>query len=364
MLKQLFTIVLALLLGSVFLFTALSRETAEIDIRVNPKRTPVGKLFEHFPPGQLFICDFDDLKRLDVLMVRQGPAATGGVSMELRRIVEGRGDFLEQPVLRQVNWNPAADVKGPQWATFIFETVPKSKGSMFHLALRPADGAALCNWAPWSTMRATQGEFRPWGNTVQTDPGTLDFQPQYNDLQTIAIGVNGLDAAAGECRMDIFQLPQDPESNDEPVLVRQGSLGHAAPTASGYAFFSFDPIVESRWRRYRLKLILPPGAKILTLKDKPRHTNGPTAEFYSNGPTAVFYHGVGDAPPSLVGQTIQHSVFKDRDLIFRAFGEDGVRSNWNKAKSRGAGKRFIVGLAFWALAMGLALRLIWQGQRV
>ncbi|MCP5023815.1 MAG: hypothetical protein GY930_18865 [bacterium] len=363
MLKQLFAIILTLVFGSVFLFTALNRETAEIDIRIRPKRTPVGKLFQHFPPGQLFICDFDDLKRLDALMVRQGPAATGGVSLELRRIVEGRGDFLEQPVLRQVTWNPPAEAKGQQWATFIFETVPKSKGSMFHLALRPADGAALCNWAPWSTMRATQGEFRPWGNTVQSDPGTLDFQPLHNDLQTIAIGVNGLDAAAGECRMDIFQLPQDPESKDEPVLVRQGSLGHAAPTASGYAFFSFNPIVDSRRKRYQLKLTLAPGARILTLKDKPRPTNGQTQEFYADGPTAVFYHGVDDAPSALVGQTIQHSVFKDRDLIFRAFGEDGVRSNWIKAKSRGAGKRFIVGLAFWALAMGLALRLTWRSQQ-
>ncbi len=355
MLKQLFAIALALLFGSVLLFTALSRETAEIDIQVRPKRTPVGKLFEHFPPGQLFISDFADLKRLDVLFHRQGPGDTNGVTLELRRIVEGAGDFLDQPVLREVSWNPPPEAKGQQWASFVFETIPESKGSMFHLALRPAGGANLCNWAPWTSMRATQGAFRPWGNTVQADPGTLDFRPLYDDLQTIAIGIDGLDAAAGECRMDIFQLPQDPEDKGEPVLVRQGSLGHRAPTASGYAFFSFDPIAESRWRRYRLELILPPGARVLTLKGKPP---------LSDGPTAVFYHGIGEAPPALVGQTINRSIFQDRDLIFRAFGEDGVKSNWNKAKSRGAGKRFIVGLLLWALAMGFAVRLMWKAQPV
>ena len=354
MLARISTILLALLVGCGFLLTALGRETAEIDIRVRPKRTPVGKLFEHFPAGQLFRSDFADLKRLDVLFVRQGPTPTVGVTLQLRRIAdETAGDFLQQPVLREVTWSPSAETKGVQWASFVFETVPGSKGSTFHLALRPAEGQALSHWAPWSSMRATQGQFRPWSGPPQSDPGTLDFQPHYDNLESIAIAVDGLDAAAGECRLDIFQLPQDPEGSADPVLVRQGDLGHLAPTASGYVFFGFEPIKESRWRRYRLALTLPPGSRVMTLKDVPKPTGGN----YADGPTAVFYHGVGTAPPALIGQTINHSRFEDRDLIFRAFGEDGVAANWAKLSSRGADKRVLIGLAFWALAMGLALRL-------
>ncbi|MFT4647951.1 MAG: hypothetical protein ACI9X4_001166 [Glaciecola sp.] len=354
MIARLSPIIFALLLGALFLLTGLGRETAEIDIRVRPKRTPVGKLFQNFPAGQLFRCDFTDLQRLDALFVRQGPGPTAGVTLQVRRIAEENdAGFLDQPVVREVTWTPAEDAKGIQWASFVFETIPKSQGSTFHLALRPAEGNALCNWAPWSSMRATQGQFRPWAGPAQSSPGPLDFQPLYNDLQTIAIGVDGLDAAAGECRMDIFQLPQDPESAEAPVLIRQGGLGHHAPTASGYAFFNFDPIPDSRWKRYRLELILPQGARVMTLKDRPG---------FSDGPTAVFYHGVGDAPPALIGQTINRSVFRDRDLIFRAFGEDGVGSNWNKVASRGASKRFLIGLMLWALAMGLAMRMAFKSQ--
>ncbi len=361
MFSRIFPILLALVVGCVFLFTALDRETAEIEIRIRPKRTPVGKLFQNFPPGQLFRCEFDDLKRLDVMFVRQGPAPTGGVTLELRQIAEDQLDnFLAQPIIRQVTWTPDTEARGVQWAPFVFETVPKSKGATFHLALRPADGAGLSHWAPWTAMRATQGQFRPWAGPPQADPGTLDFQPQYNDLQAIAVGVDGLDAAAGECRLDIFQLPQDPESPADPVLVRQGGLGHHAPTASGYAFFTFDPIPDSRRKRYRLALTLPKDARVMTLHDV---TIPRVGGLYKNGPTAVFYHGVGTAPPALIGQTIHGSVFHDRDLIFRAFGEDGVRSNWNKAASRGADKRFVIGMVFWALAMGLALRMVFQGTR-
>ncbi|MCA9000878.1 MAG: hypothetical protein KDB61_03070 [Planctomycetes bacterium] len=358
---QLSTIFLALCVGTLFLVSALQRETTDIDVRLNPKRTPVGKLFQNFPAGELFRCDFDDLKRLDVLFVRQGPGETEGVTMELRRIPDpGAGNFLEQPVLRQVDWTPDPEAKGQQWATFIFEIVPGSKGSYFHLALRPSNGAPLCNWAPWSAMRATQGEFRPWGNRVETKPGPLDFQPIYDDLEVIAIGVDGLDAAAGECRMDIYQLSQDPESTEAPVLVRQGDLGHHAPTASGYAFFRFDPIPDSRWKRYRMELTLPENARVLTVNGmhEPR-----TKVPYVDGPTAVFYHGVEEAPSELMGQTIQGWVFPDRDLIFRAFGEDGVGSNWNKVRERGAKKRFLAGLGFWALAMGFALRMVLRGVR-
>jgi hypothetical protein len=356
---QLTTILLALLIGAGFLFTGLGRETAEIDIRVNIKRTPVGKLFQNFPPGQMFRCDFDDLKRLDVWLVRQGPAPTEGVTLELRRITDPTADnFLDQPLLRQVTWDPPEDWKGTHWATFVFDTIPQSRGATFHLALRPAHHAALSHWAPWTAMRATQGEFRPWGGPPTSDPSTLDFQPVYDGLQTIAIGVDGLDAAAGECRMDIYQLPQDVNGTEAPVLVRQGTLGHQAPTASGYAFFGFDPIPDSRWKRYRMALTLPENARVMTLHNvsEPR-----TGTPYADGPTAVFYHSVGEAPPELIGQTIHRSVFHDRDLIFRAFGEDGVRSNWTKIVQRGASQRVLVGMAFWALAMGLALRLVFRG---
>ncbi|HPF15359.1 MAG TPA: hypothetical protein PLJ12_13940 [Planctomycetota bacterium] len=334
--------VLALLLGLGFLFTALDREVADIELRDRITRTPVSKVFQGFPPGQLFRCDFRDLQRIDVRVLRQGNDDGPDLLLELREVPGDQLDrFLTQPVVRSAAMESVAGARGPLWATFRFEPIPASKGKVYHFSLRPAEGRDLTNWAPFVSMRATTGEFLPWGNRLVSEPTlTWDFRSRFSDLSAVAIAVNGLDATAAPSSLQLFELPEGAGVDPTPVLRAEGQLHHQAPIASGYAFYTLDPIANSRWKKYRAVLHLPPGARVLMT---------------DSGPTYIEYHGIGTPPPELIGQTIARDLQPNRDLVFRAYGEDGVRSNWGKLVARGAQGRFVWAWLVWGGAMGLAL---------
>ncbi|MEZ6002588.1 MAG: hypothetical protein R3F17_09260 [Planctomycetota bacterium] len=331
-------ILLAGLIGSFLLITALGKEVADLDIRVSIPRTPTGKTFLNFPPGQLFRCDFQDLQRIDLKLIQQGGEREPELVLELRRVPEDQLErFASQPVLRSAKMEWTGDGKGPDWAVFRFDPVPNSKGGLFHLRLLPAQGRELSNWAPFVSMRSTLGTFAPWGPVVRTQDVQVEFQSPFWDLACLAFGADGLDAAAAHSYVDLFEVPED---GSEPKLVRQGELHHQGPIASGYAFFLFDPIPESRWKRYRAVLHMPKNGRIVGT---------------DSGPAYLAYHGLGEVSRELVGQTLGPNLLPGRDLIFRAYGEDGLPSNWALLKKRGASGRFLLALVLWSLAAGLAL---------
>ncbi|MEM7517784.1 MAG: hypothetical protein AAF368_12790, partial [Planctomycetota bacterium] len=74
--------------------------------------------------------------------------------------------------------------------------------------------------------------------------------------------VDGLDAAAGEVSLDLYELPGE-DQEAEGVLVRQGLLGHRAPLAAAYALFTFEPLTGARWKFFRLELNLPDNARVI-----------------------------------------------------------------------------------------------------
>jgi len=234
--------------------------------------------------------------------------------------------------------------RGATWGVFRFEPIKDSKNKVYHFTLLPEDEEAdLSAWAPFVAMRSTLGAFSTWGNGHTPTPDPIDFRSTFANLSTIAIGVDGLDPAAAHTYLELFELPED---GGEPILRRQGNLHHVAPVAAGYAFFSFDPIAESRYRQYRAILHVPANARVMRNKD---HASQP------DGVTALTYHGVGKPSPGLIGLTKSRWIQPNRDLIFRAFGEDGVYSNWTKVEERGAKGRFIWALLVWGAAAAGAL---------
>ena len=338
------------LLGLGFLYKALDREVADLEIRETISRTPNGKIFRNFAPGQLFRCDFRDLQRLDVWVIPQGGAPETGLILELREVPQDQTErFLAQPVVRSARMETSMEAGGPRWGVFRFEAIPDSKGKLYHWKLQPEDGQRdLAKWAPFVSLRSTVGAHSRWGNGYTTDPDPLRFRSMYGNLSAIGIGVDGLDAAAGESYIEVWQEPVD---GREPFFLRKGVLHHQAPTASGYAFFTFDPIPESRYKFLRVDLHLPDNARVLRMKDH---------ELHPDSVTGISYHGVGTPPAELLGQTLGTVRLPQRDLVFRAFGEDGIPSNWNKVVQRGARTRFVLALLLGAFAASGALFLVWR----
>ena len=336
---------LCTLVGLAFLVTALDREVADIEIREAVTRTPNGKVFRNFPPGQLFRCDFADLQRIDLWVIPQGGVPETGLFLELREIPNDRIDrFSAQPVVRSARMEVDENVTGPRWGVFRFDAIPASQGKLYHLLVHPEGGRFdLTNWSPFVSMRSTIGAFSVWGNGYTSNPEPLRFRSMYGNLSAIAVGVDGLDAAAGECSIDIFDEPAD---GSEPVWLAKGLLHHQAPTASGYAFFTFDPIAESRYRHLRVDFTLPANARVIRMKDHAVHPDSVTA---------ISYHGIGTPPAELLGQTLGKVRLDRRDLVFRAYGEDGVHSNWSKIEARGAKPRFLLALLRWGLVASTAL---------
>ena len=343
---RLLVIFLTTLVGLGFLFTSLEKEVVDLDVRVSVPRTPAGRVFQSFRPGQLFRCDFQNLQRIDVLVNQQGDQPYPGLFMELRRVPEGAADkIFAQEVVRSAPMVLPEGSTGVTWAVFSFETITDSKGALFHFVLQPDKGEYLSHWSPFFSPRATTGEVWPWGGLIEGSQPTLEFRARHSELSAIALGVDGLDAAAGDPHVILYELPLPGSPYQDPKPVARGVLNHKAPIAAGYALFTFPPIAGSRYRDYRAEWHLPENARIVG---------------QDGTPAAVTYYGQGQISEEPLGQTLVQTRFPHRDLIFRALGEDGAASNWRKLKERGAAGRYLFALLAFGAAMGLALTAVWR----
>ena len=340
---------LATALGTGFFASALERDgVPALAVRVEPPRTQTGKVFRAFPQGQLFECDFADLRRIDVRVVREGPPGGPLLELELRRVPKDAvlETVLGAPALRSSSMeldDPAAE--GPVWARFEFEPVPESSGGTFHFAVRPADGAELSDWSTWTSFRGRMGAERPWGDRIVPQPVSVEFQANFDDMAAICVAVDGLDAAAAEPRLELWQLPFDPSDPAAPRLIREGTLAHRAPIAAGYAIFTFPPVARSRWQKFRFDLELPADARVVGTEE---------------GASCMNYHGVGGSVGGLIGATLGRWSFRDRDLHFRAFGPQTAGEAWRRITERGARGRLSTALAAWIATAALALYIVWS----
>ena len=111
--------------------------------------------------------------------------------------------------------------------------------------------------------------------------------------------------------------------------------------------FRFEPLPESRFRDYRLRVLLPPGSR---------------AKGTAEGLSYVTLHGRRESLPRLECMTRAGGLLADRDLVFRAWSADGFGRRLGLAAER-LGWRGPLALVLFLAAGAAALRL-GRGRRV
>ena len=107
-----------------------------IDVRNTPRITHLGGLSPQSPPGELFYCEEDGLRQIDVPFVAIARSRHAQVTLQLR------ADSPNGELLRERTVKPEIELTGPAWVSFDFEPVPDSGGKVFHVTIAPADEAA------------------------------------------------------------------------------------------------------------------------------------------------------------------------------------------------------------------------------
>lgn len=306
----------------------------DIEIRYAPKQTTAGRIFPGHALGQGFRCEFDGLHTIEVALAPLGGAEPAGLELVLH-VDEPLG-----PVLRRGTLAASELPRADGWARFEFDALEDSGGREFWFELVSATPSAH---APWVRYRGVPYLIRTWGERVLTEreqtgellgspprPGRPDVL--FANLCALAFAVDGLDAAAGPARLEL----RDAESGE---LLRRSELAPRAPLASGWAFFAFEPLADSRWRALRYALELPAGSRLV----------GSDA-----GHSLIAFHAGGALDTGALGATCRGELLADRDLVFRARSTSGVRALLTRLKARGGGNVSLGALLWLAAVLVLA----------
>ena len=310
--------------GAVWLL-AWSRRMPDIDVRSVPRTTQHGLVWRDFAPGQGFVCAHDGLRSIEVECVRLSPEGGQAPDLVLR---DGGPEGAE---LRHARGELASDER-ETFVRFEFEPLADSGGRALHFQLVPPDGAQLMQaYSPFVRYRGAPSLGRPWGDRV-VGPERLEGEllSENPDLRGIALAMEGVDAAAGAVELELWL---DEDAQGAPLRVAR--LQPPAPLARGWAFFGFEPLLESRWRRLRYRLRVPPGAQPVGSEQ---------------GLSYWTFHGNGKVDPRLLGMSVGRLALADRDLIFRAWSAPPRLTAWRLALAR-AGWRLPVGALLWMLAL-------------
>ena len=303
-----------------------------IEMRTLPLITHAGNLTGAHPAGQLFRCERDGLKRIDVRFVG---AQDTLVTMRLRA-----GSPADE-VIREVTITPEPDPSGLAWASFEFEAVQDSAGEVFHFSLAPAERREA-SLSPWVRFHGQTGLNDPWGDRFLA-AGALhrgDLLSPHQDLRAIAFPVEVLAPSQGEARLSVFDGPDA----EEPIRVV--SLSPSDEVRAGWAFFSFEPVPESRWKRYHYELQTPEGCRLI----------GTEGEGGAPTPVKKTFHGLDDPSSPLLGMTRGALEHSDRDLIFRAWCDDPPEAVFARLVER-TGDTLWLACLLWIAATTICLRL-------
>lgn len=284
---------LAALVVGLAAFLATSQRLPDLEVRTIPWRTPAGGAQAAAPPGETFVAARDGLRRIDLAVTPLEPAS----AVDLELVLRDGGP--EGEVLRRVTGSGFEPFQWGGWLRFDLEPLPDSAGRRLHLALLPAHAAPASHVAPYVRYRGVAGRGRWEGEAVLDGPlvegELLSEQP---DLRALAFFLPRLE---GTLTLTLL----DAETGRE---LRRASSTPPAPVTWGWVPLGFEPIAESRWKRYGYRLELPAGAELRAGDE---------------GPSFFPFHGSGEVDGRLVGMTLGGALLDDRDLVFRAWSRSG-----------------------------------------
>lgn len=313
----------------------LHRPRPMIDVRTIPLITHQGGLTPQYPTGEIFNCTQDGLHKIDVILTVIGPSLRAHVTLKLR------ANSPEGVVLREVRVKPELARNAPSWASFEFEPITDSKDKTFHFSIEPADEAAT-KLSPWVRYHGQLGRNDPWGDRFLPAGATHegDFISAHANLRSLAFPVESMFPNLGSTTLAIF----DDSSSMEPV--RTCTLKLSDETHLGWSFFSFEPIPESRWKRYYFKLNVPKHCRLIGTEDESLRVI----------PVFKTFHGQELLSSPLLGLTRGSLRQPDRDLVFRAWCEDPPSAVLARLEERTGGDLWLAAL-LWCIATAICLRL-------
>lgn len=306
-----------------------------INVRTAPLVTHQGGLTPLNPTGEIFRCTQDGLRRIDVLLIMIDPSLRANVTLKLR------ANSPEGVVLREVKVKPELTHNISSWANFEFKPIADSKDKTFHFSLEPADEAAT-NLSPYVRYHGQLGRNDPWGDRYLPAGVTheADFISAHANLRSLAFPVESMFPNLGTTTLAIF----DDTSSKDPV--RTTTLKLPDETHLGWSFFSFEPIPESRWKRYYFKLNVPEHCRLIGTEDESRRVI----------PVFKTFHGQELMTSPLLGMTRGSMRQPDRDLVFQAWCEDPPNAVLARLEERTGGKLWSAVL-LWCIATAICLRI-------
>jgi len=298
----------------------------------------MGGLTTESPPGQLFRCEQDGLHQIDVRLVSP---REGLVTLRLRT------DSPTGEVKREVTSTPEVDPTGHAWSSFRFPPIASSAGRTFHFSLSPSDEAAT-SISPWVRFHGQVGVNTPWGDRF-LKAGALhrgDTLSAHANLRAMAFPVESFSPALGSARLALFDSP----ASEEPVRVSE--LEPHDEVSSGWAFFPFEPLPDSRWRRYHYELQVPGSCQLIGTEDDGAEV-----------PVFKTFHGVDLVDAPLIAMTRGDALQPDRDLIFRAWCDEPAGAALALINERTSNALWLAALLWWA-ATAICLRVfVFSGAR-
>lgn len=358
---------LAVLVLAVVIFAPASRNVADIEVRTVPWRTQAGRIPKSYPPGQGFVAGWEGLRRIDVALVVQGEVEGAELALVLR------ADGPDGEVLRRSRLGtdalPPAGARG--WAAFEFEPIDSSTGLRFWWQLEVPGDARSSPYTPWVRYDGQPGIDMAWGDRIVPGPvhegaiadpssawGARDsfLRVPHPHLSALSFAVDVMRPAVGPCVLEVWGPGTDP-AVDPPL--RRAELAPEEEVNGGYAFFSFEPIADSRWTEMRYRLTTNAGTRIVG------NEHGPSFKSWHGGGVSI---EAGEAsprntePPSLLGSSRAGLVRSDRSLVFRAYGSPQPLGVPLRVLDR-AGWRLIAGVLAWIVAVGVLARALTLRQR-
>ncbi len=351
---------IALLALALVAFTPPTQEVADIEVRTVPWRTQAGRIPKSYPPGQGFVAGWDGLRRIDVALVVQGP--TEGAALELVLCEEGPAGTVLRRARLGSDALPPAGARG--WASFEFEPLEASAGQSYWWRLEIPGDAPSSPYTPWLRYDGQPGVDMAWGNRIVPGPvhegviadpssawGARDsyLRVPHAHLSALSFAIDVMRPAVGPCVLEVWGPGADP-AIDPPL--RRAELLPEEEVNGGYAFFSFEPIADSRWKEMHYRLTTNAGARVVGTE------HGPSFKTWHGGEVArAAGSGARNSgeTPYLVGSSRGGLVRSDRSLVFRAYGTPGASDVWRRTRER-AGWRLAAGALAWILAVAVLAR--------